>query len=244
VSGEGKTFCTINLASSFTMLNKKVIIIGCDLRRPKVHLSFGNITNSIGLTTYLIGKSSLDEIIQHTEYPNLDVITAGPTPPNPAELLQTDEMRDLLETLKSTYDYILIDSAPVGLVSDSLIIMGMADINLYVIRSQYSRRDFAVIPDRLKADSNIKNIYILLNAFDTSSVVYSSIYKSSKGGGYHSGSGGYYGKGGYGYYARKYTDSYYSGYYADEPDESSSPFSFIKKLFKSNGKKKSKPKHE
>ena len=244
VSGEGKTFCTINLASSFTMLNKKVIIIGCDLRRPKVHLSFGNITNSIGLTTYLIGKSSLEEIIQHTEYPNLDVITAGPTPPNPAELLQTDEMRDLLETLKSTYDYILIDSAPVGLVSDSLIIMGMADINLYVIRSQYSRRDFAVIPDRLKADSNIKNIYILLNAFDTSSVVYSSIYKSSKGGGYHSGSGGYYGKGGYGYYARKYTDSYYSGYYADEPDESSSPFSFIKNLFKLNGKKKSKPKHE
>lgn len=250
VSGEGKTFCTINLASSFTMLNKKVIIIGCDLRRPKVHLSFGNITNSIGLTTYLIGKSTLNEIIQHTEYPNLDVITAGPTPPNPAELLQTDEMKDLLETLKSKYDYILIDSAPVGLVSDSLIIMGMADINLYVIRSQYSRRDFALIPDRLKADSNIKNIYTLLNAYDTRSVVYSSIYKNNQSSGYYSGSGGYYyyggyyGKGGYGYYGRKYTDSYYAGYYADEKEESDSLLSNVKNFFRSKSKKKRVNKHE
>lgn len=250
VSGEGKTFCTINLASSFTMLNKKVIIIGCDLRRPKVHLSFGNITNSIGLTTYLIGKSTLDQIIQHTEYPNLDVITAGPTPPNPAELLQTDEMKDLLEILKSKYDYILIDSAPVGLVSDSLIIMGMADINLYVIRSQYSRRDFAVIPDRLKSDSNIKNIYTLLNAYDTRSVVYSSIYKNNQSGGYYSGSGGYYyyggyyGKGGYGYYGRKYTDSYYAGYYTDEKEESDSILSYVKHFFTSKSKKKRVTKHE
>ncbi|MES2779022.1 MAG: polysaccharide biosynthesis tyrosine autokinase, partial [Bacteroidota bacterium] len=243
VSGEGKTFCTINLASSFTMLNKKVIIIGCDLRRPKVHLSFSNITNSIGLTTYLIGKSSLEQIIQHTEYPNLDVITAGPTPPNPAELLQTDEMKDLLEILKTQYDYILIDSAPVGLVSDSLIIMGMADINLYVIRSQYSRRDFAQIPDRLKVDSNIQNIYILLNAYDNSSVVYSSIYKNYNGG-YYSGSGyyyygGYYGKGGYGYYGKKYNDSYYDGYYSEEKEENeqSSLIAFLTKLFKPKNKR-------
>ena len=243
VSGEGKTFCTINLASSFTMLNKKVLIIGCDLRRPKVHLSFGNISNSIGLTTYLIGKSSLDQIIQQTEYPNLDVITAGPTPPNPAELLQTDEMRELLTTLKTRYDYILIDSAPVGLVSDSMIIMGMSDINLYVIRSQYSRRDFAQIPDRLKADSNIKNIYIVLNAHDSSSVAYSSIYKNSQSA-YYSGSGyyyygGYYGKGGYGYYGKKYNDSYYAGYYSDDPEETDdSSFVSLKKMFKRKPKKR------
>lgn len=244
VSGEGKTFCTINLAASFTLLNKKVIIIGCDLRRPKVHLSFSNVTNSIGLTTFLIGRSSLEQTIQHTEYPNLDVITAGPTPPNPAELLQMDEMSKLLDTLKERYDYILIDSAPVGLVSDSLIIMGMSDINLYVIRSQYSRRDFAQIPDRLKSDSNIQNIYTVLNAYDSSSVIYSSIYKNDYGG-YYSGSGyyyygGYYGKGGYGYYGKKYNDSYYSGYYGDteeEEEETTSNFSFLKGLFTRKSKK-------
>ncbi|MES2559966.1 MAG: polysaccharide biosynthesis tyrosine autokinase [Bacteroidota bacterium] len=242
VSGEGKTFCSINLAASFTLLNKKVIIIGCDLRRPKVHLSFSNITNSVGLTTFLIGKSSLAQTIQHTEYPNLDVITAGPTPPNPAELLQTDEMVQLLETLRSQYDYILIDSAPVGLVSDSLIIMGMSDINLYVIRSQYSRRDFAQIPDRLKTDSSIQNIYTILNAYDNSSIIYSSIYKNDYGG-YYSGSGyyyygGYYGKGGYGYYGKKYNDSYYSGYYSeDEDEEQPTTVSFLKGLFKRKNKK-------
>lgn len=225
VSGEGKTFCTINLAASFTLLNKKVVIIGCDLRRPKVHLSFNNLTNSIGLTTYLIGKSSLDQIIQKTIYDNLDVITAGPTPPNPSELLQTDEMRNLITLLKERYDYILIDSAPVGLVSDSLTIMEMADINLYIIRAQYSKRDFALIPDRLKADSEISNLYTILNSYDNSAVIYSSIYKNDYGGYYSGGGyyyyGGYYGKGGYGYYGKRYNDSYYSGYYSDDDNDGS-----------------------
>lgn len=235
VSGEGKTFCTINLASSFTMLGKKVVIIGCDLRRPKVHLSFSNITNKVGITTYLIGKSTLDEIIQHSEYENLHVITAGPTPPNPAELLQMKEMKELIDILKTKYDYVLIDSAPVGLVSDSLIIMDYADINLFILRSQYSKREFALIPDRLKAENNINNIYTILNAYDTSSIVYSSIYKNEKGG-YYGGSGyyyydGYYGKGGYGYYGRKSNNSYYSGYYNEE-QEDDSIFPFINKLNK------------
>lgn len=234
VSGEGKTFCTINLAASFTLLNKKVVIIGCDLRRPKVHLSFNNLTNSIGLTTYLIGKSSLDQIIQKTIYDNLDVITAGPTPPNPSELLQTEEMKDLLATLKEKYDYILIDSAPVGLVSDSLTIMEMADINLYIIRAQYSKRDFALIPDRLKTDSEISNLYTILNSYDNSAVIYSSIYKNDYGGYYSGGGyyyyGGYYGKGGYGYYGKRYNDSYYSGYYSEDENDDDDG-NWFKKLF-------------
>jgi tyrosine-protein kinase Etk/Wzc len=240
VSGEGKTFCSINLAASITLLNKKVVLIGCDLRRPKVHLSFNNITNSIGLTTYLIGKSSLDQIIQKTTYDNLDVITAGPTPPNPSELLQTEEMSDLLKTLREKYDYIIIDSAPVGLVSDSLTIMEMADINLYVIRAQYSKRDFAQIPDRLKGDSDIKNLYTVLNAYDNTSVIYSSIYKNDYGGYYSGGGyyyyGGYYGKGGYGYYGNRYNDSYYSGYYSDDDDNTDENKSWFGRLFKRNKK--------
>lgn len=224
VSGEGKTFCAINLAASLTLLSKKVVIIGSDLRRPKVHISFTNISNQIGLSTYLIGKSSIEEIIQHSVHENLDVITSGPTPPNPSELLQMPEMGLLIDTLKERYDYVVIDSAPVGLVSDSLSIMQIADINLYIIRANYSKRDFAVIPDRLTADSDIQNLYTVLNAYDNSSVIYSSIYKNDYGG-YHSGSGyyyygGYYGKGGYGYYGKKYNDSYYSGYYSEDAEES------------------------
>jgi len=240
VSGEGKTFCTINLAASLTLLNKKVIIIGCDLRRPKVHLSFSNITNRIGISTYLIGRSTLEQVIQHTEYDNLDVITAGPTPPNPSELLQLPQMNQLLQTLKETYDYVLIDSAPVGLVTDSMALMELADINLYVIRAQYSRREFALIPDRLQNENKISNLYTILNAFDRSAMTYGSIYKNDYAGNYTSGGyyyGGYYGKGGYGYYGKKYRGSYYSGYVSDDDhEEHVTKFSaaYIKEQFTKN----------
>lgn len=219
VSGEGKTFCTVNLAASLTLLGYKVVVVGCDLRRPKIHLTFRNMSNDIGVTTYLIGKHELKDVIHPSEFENLDVIPAGPTPPNPAELLQTERMLDMITQLKATYDYVFFDTAPVGLVSDSFGLMTHADINLFIIRSQYSRRDFAVIPDRLSLDNSIPNIYTILNSYDNSSAVYGSIYKSAYGGYYGGGGyyyyGGYYNKG-YGYYARKYYSQYYQGYYGDE----------------------------
>jgi capsular exopolysaccharide synthesis family protein len=228
VSGEGKTFCTINLAAAFTLLNKKVLIVGCDLRRPKIHLSFKNMTNDIGLSTYLIGRNELHEVIIPSEYNNLYVIPAGPAPPNPAELLQTQKMKNLFTLLKEDFDYVLFDTAPVGLVSDSLELMKNADLNLYILRSQYSKRDFALIPDRLKADNQIQNIYTILNSYDASSAIYRSIYKNEYGGYYGGGGyyyyGGYYGKGSYGYYGRKYYSNYYSSYYSDEELQ---PKSFI-----------------
>ncbi len=218
VSGEGKTFSTVNLAASLTLLGHKVVIVGCDLRRPKIHLTFRNITNDIGLTTYLIGKHELKDIIQQSEFENLDVITAGPTPPNPSELLHSVKMEALVAKLKEDYDYVFFDTAPVGLVSDSFALMSKADINLFIIRSQYSRRDFAMIPDRLKEDNQIPNMYIILNSYDNSSAFYGSVYKSAYGGYY--GGGGYYYYGGYynnnSYYNRKYYSQYYNGYYSDE----------------------------
>lgn len=238
VSGEGKTFSTVNLAASLTLLGHKVVIVGCDLRRPKIHLTFRNMTNDVGLTTYLIGKHELKDIIQESEFENLDVITAGPTPPNPAELLSTDKMTQLVETLKQTYDYVFFDTAPVGLVSDSFALMSKADINLFIIRSQYSRRDFAMIPDRLQADNQIPNMYIILNSYDNSSAFYGSVYKSAYGGYY--GGGGYYYYGGYynnnSYYNRKYYSQYYNGYYSDE----SSPRTWWQKALGLNKRRKKK----
>lgn len=238
VSGEGKTFSTVNLAASLTLLGHKVVIVGCDLRRPKIHLTFRNMTNDIGLTTYLIGKHELKDIIQESEFENLDVITAGPTPPNPSELLSTDKMTQLVETLKQTYDYVFFDTAPVGLVSDSFALMSKADINLFIIRSQYSRRDFAMIPDRLKEDNQIPNMYIILNSYDNSSAFYGSVYKSAYGGYY--GGGGYYYYGGYynnnSYYNRKYYSQYYNGYYSDE----SSPRTWWQKALGLNKRRKKK----
>lgn len=238
VSGEGKTFSTVNLAASLTLLGHKVVIVGCDLRRPKIHLTFRNMTNDIGLTTYLIGKHELKDIIQESEFENLDVITAGPTPPNPSELLHSEKMDALVEQLKRTYDYVFFDTAPVGLVSDSFALMSKADINLFIIRSQYSRRDFAMIPDRLKEDNQIPNMYIILNSYDNSSAFYGSVYKSAYGGYY--GGGGYYYYGGYynnnSYYNRKYYSQYYNGYYSDE----TSPRTWWQKLTGLNKRKKKK----
>jgi capsular exopolysaccharide synthesis family protein len=223
VSGEGKTYCAINIAASLTMLSHKVIIVGCDLRRPKLHLSFKGMTNDVGLSTFLIKKHTIDEVIQKTDYENLFVLPAGPTPPNPAELLQTDEMSKLAETLKENFDFVIYDNAPVGLVSDSFYLMSHADLNLFIIRAQYSKRDFATVPDKLKMENGIHNMYSILNAYESSSIAYSSIYKSDQSG-YSGGGYGYYyyggyNTGGYGYYGKKYYSSYYSGYYTEYDED-------------------------
>ncbi|MFN9110913.1 MAG: GumC family protein [Bacteroidota bacterium] len=240
VSGEGKTFCTVNLGASLTLLGYKVIIVGCDLRRPKIHLTFNGLSNDTGLTTYLIGKSSIQDIINKSEFENLDVIPAGPTPPNPSELLQSEEMEKLMQELKASYDFVFLDTAPVGLVSDSIGLMSKSDINLYILRAQYSKRDFALIPDRLGEDNLIPNIYTVLNSYDSSSAVYSSIYKTAYGGYYGGGGyyyyGGYYTSGGYGY-TNKYHSKYYNGYYTDENE----PKPWYKKLIKKKKRKKNSP---
>ncbi len=238
VSGEGKTFCTLNLASSLTLLGNKVLIIGCDLRRPKIHLSFRNIDNRTGLTSYIYGKHTIEDIIKTTEYENLFVIPSGPVPPNPSELLQSEKVHKMLDHLKQTFDYVFLDTAPVGLVSDSFPLLQISDINLYIIRAQYSKRDFAIIPDRLAADNEIKHLYTILNSYDNSGTFYASIYKNDYGGYYGGGGyyyyGGYYGSGGYGYYGRKYESAYYSGYYAEEEMQESRNglFSRISGFFK------------
>ncbi len=119
ISGEGKTFCSINIASVFALSEKKTVLVGLDLQKPKIFDDF-EINNEIGVVNYLIEEATEEEIIQKTMVDHLDVITAGPIPPNPSELLMTPRMDKLINYLKDRYDYIVLDSPPMGLVSDSL----------------------------------------------------------------------------------------------------------------------------
>jgi len=164
ISGEGKTFTSINLAGSLTMLGKKVILIGCDLRKPKLESTFVN-PNKQGLSTYLSGATSLSDIIVESDYENLSLIFSGPIPPNPAELLHSQRMVELLEELKLRYDYILLDTPPVGLVTDAIVLMKMSDIILYILKAGYSKRNYIDLSHKLKDEHQFRNVYFILNSY-------------------------------------------------------------------------------
>jgi capsular exopolysaccharide synthesis family protein len=213
ISGEGKTFCSLNIATVFAMSEKKTIIVGLDLRKPKIFEEF-NITNEIGIVNCLIGQKSLDEIIQKTHIPFLDVITSGPIPPNPAELIMGDAMKELLSDLKTKYDYIILDTPPVGLVSDALELVNFTDIILYVVRQNFTKKDMiTLLNNRVKRDE-LKNVSIVLNDFEN---------KAKYGYGY-----GYSYGYGYGY------GNYSSGYHEDDRKEN-----IVLKLYKHYLKNKS-----
>ncbi|NTW33598.1 MAG: polysaccharide biosynthesis tyrosine autokinase [Bacteroidetes bacterium] len=175
ISGEGKTFCSINLACAFALSDKKTILIGADLRKPKIFQDF-NLTNDKGLTSYLIGKMQLHEVLNETTIKNLTVLTAGPIPPNPSELLASDKMTDLIEILKETYDYVIFDTAPIGIVTDALFIMRNADANIYVLRHNYTNKKVLNDLDDIAKTSGIKNLFLILNGVT---------YKKKKYGGYY-----------------------------------------------------------
>jgi len=140
ISGEGKTFCSINVATVFALSEKKTVIVGLDLRKPKIFDDF-KIKNEIGVVNYLIGQYSLDEIIQQTHIPYLDVITSGPVPPNPSELLIGETMDELMKSLKEKYDYIILDTPPVGLVADAIELIPYVDATLYIIRQNHTKKE-------------------------------------------------------------------------------------------------------
>ena len=164
VAGEGKSFVAVNLSSTLSLIDKKVILIGADLRRSKLHKTF-KLTNDAGLSTYLSRQSELDDIIIKTGQKNLDLIVSGPVPPNPSELLHSDRMTQLIKSLKERYDVIMIDTAPIGLVSDAIPLIRVSDINIFVIRSGKSKYYAATIPQRIAQEYHLDNTVIVLNAF-------------------------------------------------------------------------------
>jgi capsular exopolysaccharide synthesis family protein len=189
IAGEGKSFVSINLASSLALIDKKVIFIAADLRRSKVHRTF-NIKSKLGLSSYLSNQSELATIIQSSGQENLDLIIAGQVPPNPAELMYSPRLLELIHKLKQRYDYILFDTAPIGLVSDALPLIRISDINLFVIRTGKSKISAAYIPQRIANEYQLHNTFIILNDYRME---------------------GLYGS----YYSTRYSDNYYGYYYAD-----------------------------
>jgi len=178
ISGEGKTFCAINLAGIIALSGKKVVIIDLDMRRPKIHIGFG-VKNTCGMSTLLINRNTIEECIHHSELENLDFITSGPIPPNPAELIISGELEKVIEKLKKSYDYIMIDNPPIGLVSDAMETLKKADYPIYVFKNEYSRKNFINNIDKLILENGIKKLSIILNAVDFKDKYYSYGYNYS-----------------------------------------------------------------
>lgn len=188
ISGEGKSFVSLNLASIFAMQNYKVVVVGLDLRKPKLFQDLG-ITNDVGVSSYLIGQAGLEQIIKKTKIPNLDLIAAGPIPPNPAELIAKKEMGDFFDQLHAIYDYVIVDTAPLGIVSDAYLVMKYSQINVYIVRENYSKREFIRTLNDLVDEGKIKNLCLLLNDSDFSK---SYGYSYGHNYGYTSNGAGYY----------------------------------------------------
>ncbi len=171
VSGEGKTFTSLNLASAMALGAKKTVVVGGDLRRPKLATYFG-ASDKIGLSTYLIGKVSAEEIVIQSEHENLWYVPSGVIPPNPAELLQTPKLIEFLAYLESRFDVIVFDTPPMGLVSETIDLMRLFDINLYVVRQNYTVKDHLVMINDLFNNKQVKNVYGVFNGIINSGYHY------------------------------------------------------------------------
>lgn len=196
IPSEGKSFIAINLASIYAIAGKKTVLVGFDLRRPQIAQRF-NIDKNNGVTNYLIGESTIDQIIQRTSNPNLDVISSGIIPPNPAELIADEKTVHFLNELKKRYDYIVLDTAPISPVSDSHHLCRLVDANVFVVRDKYTHKQVLESSLEELKGNHIENLSIIINDIQLNRKRYGGRYGYSYGYRY-----GYkYGYGyGYGYY--------------------------------------------
>lgn len=209
-SGEGKSFVTLNIALSLALLNKKVVVVQLDLRKPKdvSHLLRDIDSNSAekkGISNFLIGKANIDEIISETKFDNIFIIPCGPLPPNPSELISNGRINYLFQALKSSFDYILIDTAPIGLVTDGALLAPFTDVCFFIVRHESSQKSALAFIKDLNKKKIYKSLNLIFNAVN---------YKNVTGYGY-----GY----DYGY-----------GYYGSEKSKYKWINSFFSKIFKKN----------
>ena len=200
ISGEGKTFVAANLAMTYALMGKRVVVIGLDLRRPMLAHRFG-FSNRRGVTTYLSGQESNanELILKSKENDNLYVLPAGPLPPNPNELLMSANMGRLMTTLRNEFDYVIIDSAPIGVISDTFLITRYSDLQLYVTRAHYTSKTSLKTLQNAIDSNKFSSVYIVLNGVN----IKSSSYQYRRYGQYGSSTYGY----GYGYAAQHTTDN-------------------------------------
>jgi len=192
---EGKTFISANIANIFALNNKKVLLLGCDLRKPRLDKIFTTLDLDRGVSTFLLGTDSLSNIVQCTDIKNLSIINTGPIPPNPAELLENQLFEQLLMEAKKEFDIIVIDNAPIGMVTDGLICAKYADVNLVVLRQGKSHKKQVNHVNQLEVKNNLPNVGFILNDMVSNSY------------------GNYSGYGGYGNYSKN------TGYYVEGNDK-------------------------
>lgn len=183
---EGKTFTSINLASILALAEKRVLIIDLDLHKPRLAKSL-QMDNAIGVSSFLIGEKSVKDIIQHTDTPHLDIISSGPAPPNASELILREELKELFEYADEHYDYVFIDTPPIALVTDGVVLMNLADVRVFVLNSRSSTRSSIEYIEKIISENDLDHCALVLNEEKQSRLGYYGSYKYG------------YGYGGYGY---------------------------------------------
>src|SRR5690606_5972377 len=204
-SGEGKSFVSTNMGAVMALTGKRTVVLEFDIRKPKVLAGLG-LAKRPGITNFIVGTAELEELpIQVPGYPDLFVISCGPVPPNPAELLLDPKITDLFGWLKNNFDVVIIDTAPIGMVSDAMTLAQFADNSLYIVRQEYTFKKQIGLIDEIYHEKRLPKLSLILNDVKMK-------------GGY-----GYYGYGRYGY-GKGYGD----GYYID--DENHVPRSWWQRL--------------
>jgi capsular exopolysaccharide synthesis family protein len=177
-SGDGKTYFSINLAGIYSMASPKTILVDMDIRKPTINQRF-NIVQTNGVTNYLINQCTLDEIIVRLPGVDFDILPAGTIPPNSGELIRSDKLIDMFAELRKTYDYIIVDSSPIGVVTDAYSLAAIADVNIFIVRNGKTNKTFfKKLSAQLKSDK-LPNMYTVINDVVADGSKYSK-YKSYK----------------------------------------------------------------
>lgn len=226
IAGEGKTFNIANLAISFALLGKKVVLVGLDIRKPRLSELFETHDTKHGITPLLtlINPTKDDvkgQIVNSGVNDNLDLLMAGPVPPNPAELVERKQLDTVIDILKQEYDYVMIDTAPVGLVTDTIQIGRIADMTIAVCRADYTPKENIVMLNEMATENKLPNMAIVINGIDMSKKKHGYYYGYGKYAHYSNIGGGYKSKGRHGSYGYKGSyGNYSSSNYSDKNDRS------------------------